>query len=75
MGTLAIFNAKYAGFSYICKWAISTDTVSANKNCSIEMVLLTYKFNNKQVLQKKLFATMNIYRDIFSNIHPRSVLT
>ena len=28
-------------FSNICKWAISTDTVSANENWSIEMVLLT----------------------------------
>ena len=49
--------------------------ISANKNWHIELVLLTYKFKNKQVLQNKLFSTMNIYRDIFSNIHPRSVLT
>ena len=38
---IPIFNVKYAGFSNICKWAISADTVSGNKNWSIEMVLLT----------------------------------
>ena len=31
-GTLAMFNSKNAGFSNICKWAISADTVSENKN-------------------------------------------
>lgn len=40
-GALAIYSANYAGFSNISKWAISADTVSANKNWSIEMVLLT----------------------------------
>ena len=40
-GKLAIFNAKYPGFFTICKWAIGAYTVSANKNWTIEMVLLT----------------------------------
>ena len=40
-GALAIYSANYAGFSNISKWAISADTVSANKNWFIEMVLLT----------------------------------
>ena len=40
-GTLAIFNEKYPGFSNICRWAIIADTVSENKNWSLEMVLLT----------------------------------
>ena len=73
--TPAIFNENYPGFSNICKWAIIADTVSENKNWFIAMVLLTQKFKNKQLLQKKLCSTINIYRDIFSNIHPRSVLT
>ena len=40
-GTLAIFNEKYPGFSDICRWAISADTVSENNKMFIETVLLT----------------------------------
>ena len=43
-------------------------TVSATtKNLYVEMVVLAYKLNSKQVSKKKLFSMMNIYQDIFSN--------